>query len=291
MANLLRAAALLLASAVLPSCATVDALNATISTGGLTVTRNIAYRAGARGGMDVYRPEGAGKGEKGLPLVVFFYGGSWQGGSKDDYKFVAAPLAQAGLVVAVPDYRVYPEVMYPDFLRDCAEAVAYARAHAAEWGADPRRLYLMGHSAGGYNVLMLATDPAYLQAVGLARSDVAGVIALAGPADFFPIKETDIREVFAPAVDSPLTQPINHVDGQAPPMLLLHGDSDSLVYPRNSIALAAKVKAAGGDVTLKLYPGVGHVGIVTSVAPLFSSHAPVRADVLNFIRTHGSPSP
>jgi acetyl esterase/lipase len=287
MPNLLRAAALLVASAVLPSCAPVDALNATISTSGLTVTQNIAYRAGPRGGMDVYRPEGA----KGLPLVVFVYGGSWQGGSKDDYKFVAAPLARAGLVVATPDYRVYPEVQYPTFLEDCAQAVAYARAHAAAFGADPTRLYLMGHSAGGYNVLMLATDPTYLKAVGLERSDVAGVISLAGPADFYPIKETDIREVFAPAVDSPLTQPINHVDGHAPPMLLLHGDRDDTVYPRNSIALAAKVKAAGGDVTLKLYPGVGHIGIITSVAPLFSGNAPVRADVLNFIRTHGPGEP
>ncbi len=287
MANLLRAAALLLASAVLPSCAPVDALNATISTSGLTVSQNVAYRAGTRGGMDVYRPEGA----KGLPLVVFFYGGSWQSGSKDMYKFVAAPLAQAGLVVAAPDYRVYPEVMYPDFLRDCAAAVAFARAHAVEWGADPRRLYLMGHSAGGYNVLMLATDPDYLHAVGLQRSDIAGVISLAGPADFYPIKEADIREVFAPAVDSPLTQPINHVDGHAPPLLLLHGDRDDTVYPRNSIALAAKVKAAGGDVTLKLYPGIGHVGLITSVAPLFAGNAPVRADVLDFIRAHGSPLP
>ncbi len=285
MANLLRAAVLLLASAVLPSCAPVDALNATISTDGLRVTRDIAYRAGPRGGMDVYGPAGA----KGLPLVVFVYGGSWQGGSKDIYRFVAAPLAQAGLVVAVPDYRVYPEVRYPTFLQDCAQAVAYARAHAAQWGADPGRLYLMGHSAGGYNVLMLATDPVYLQAVGMARSDLSGVISLAGPADFFPIQEADIREVFAPAVDSPLTQPINHVDGQAPPLLLLHGDSDGTVYPRNAIALAARVKAAGGDVTLKLYPGVGHVGLITSIAPLFSGKAPVRADILTFIRTHGAP--
>lgn len=285
MANLLRAAALLLASAVLPSCAPVDALNATISTGGLTVTQNIAYRAGPRGGMDVYRPSDA----KGLPLVVFFYGGSWQSGTKEMYKFVAAPLARAGLVVAVPDYRLYPQVKYPTFLQDCAAAVAFARAHAREWGADPDRLFLMGHSAGGYNVLMLATDPAYLHAVGMARHDLSGVISLAGPADFYPIKEADIREVFAPSVDSPLTQPINHVDGHAPPLLLLHGDSDTTVYPRNSIALAARVRAAGGDVTLKLYHGIGHVGLVTSIAPLFSGTATVRRDVLAFIRSHSSP--
>ena len=282
--SFLRAAVLLLASAVLPSCAPVDALNATIATDGLTVSRDIAYRAGARGGMDVYRPDRA----KGLPLVVFVYGDSWQSGAKAMYRFAAAPLARAGLVVAVPDYRLSPEVAYPRFLQDCAEAVAFARAHAVEWGADPQRLFLMGHSAGGYNVLMLATDPAYLAAVGMRRSDVSGVISLAGPADFLPIREDDIRAVFAPAVDETLTQPINHVDGQAPPLLLLHGESDDTVSPRNATALAARVEAAGGEVTLKLYPGLGHIGIVTSLAPLFAGKAPVREDVLNFIRRHGT---
>lgn len=285
MANLIRAAALLLASAVLPSCSAVDALNATISTSGVAITHDIAYRPGAKGGLDIYRPTGIAT-TTGLPLVVFIYGGSWQSGSKDQYPFVAAPLARAGMVVAVPNYRLYPEIQYPTFIEDCAQAVAFARAHATEWGADPARVFVVGHSAGGYNALMLATDPKYLAAQGMKPGDLAGVVALAGPADFLPIKEDDIKLVFGAAFTSPDTQPINHVDGRNPPILLLHGDADDTVYVRNSTALDKKIKVAGGPVELKIYPGIGHIGIITSFAPLFQSKSPALADTVAFITHH-----
>jgi acetyl esterase/lipase len=288
MANLLRAAALLVASAVLPSCTPVDALNATVSTDGLRVTRDIAYAPGARGGLDVYRPD---TGEARLPLVVFIYGGSWQSGGKDQYPFVAAPLARQGMVVAVPNYRLYPEVQYPGFIEDCARAVAFARAHAAEWGADPQRLYVVGHSAGGYNALMLATDARYLGAVGMTPRDLAGVVSIAGPADFLPIREEDIKLVFAPALHSPDTQPITHADGHNPPILLLHGSADTTVGPYNSRNLAARIEQNDGPVALKIYTGVGHIGIVTSFAPLFKGNAPVLEDVVAFIRSHPAPMP
>lgn len=288
MANLLRAAALLVASAVLPSCSAVDALNATVPTDGLRIMRDIAYTPGARGGLDVYRPDDA---TTGLPLVVFIYGGSWQSGSKNQYPFVAAPLARHGLVVAVPNYRLYPEVQYPSFIEDCARAVAFARAHAAEWGADPKRLYVMGHSAGGYNALMLATDAKYLAAVGMSPHDLAGAVGIAAPADFLPIREEDIKLVFAPALTSPDTQPITHADGREPPILLLHGTADDTVYPRNSTALAKKIEASGGKVSLKLYPGIGHIGIVTSFAPLFDGRATVLPDIMAFLQANAKPLP
>lgn len=238
--------------------------------------------------MDVYRPKGSAL----LPLVVFLYGGSWQSGSKHDYEFVAAPLAREGLVVAVPDYRLYPEVQYPTFIEDTAQAVAYARSHAADWGADPTHLFIVAHSAGGYNALMLATDPQYLRAVGMRRSDLAAVVSLAGPADFLPIREEDIKAVFGAAKASPDTQPIDHVDGHNPPLLLLHGADDDTVSPRNSINLAAKIRAAGGPVELKIYPGIGHIGIIIAFAPLFRSKAPVLADVVATIRAHAqTPEP
>ena len=286
MANLLRAAALLVASAVLPSCAPVDALNATISTTGLRITHDIAYRPGARGGLDVYRPDSDATG---LPLVVFIYGGSWQSGSKNEYPFVAAPLARQGLVVAVPNYRLYPEVQYPTFIEDCAAAVAFARGHAAEWGADPGRVFVIGHSAGGYNALMLATDPRYLTDVGMRPGELAGVVSIAGPADFLPIREDDIKLVFGAARTSPDTQPITHVNGSEPPILLLHGESDTTVGPGNSTRLAARLEQVSMPVKLRMYPGVGHVGVITSFAPLFKGTAPVLADVMAFIRAQPAP--
>lgn len=283
MSKFLRATALLLASAVLPSCAPVDALNATIPTDDVTIQRDIAFAPGPRGGMDVYRPVG---GAAKLPLVVFFYGGAWKDGSKNDYTFVAAPLARAGMVVAVSDYRLVPEVHFPTFLEDNARAVAFAHAHAAEWGADPDRVFLVGHSAGAYDVLMLAVDPHYLAAEGFDRSRLAGVVCMATPADFFPFTDKSTIAAFGQAPDPAATQPINFADGKNPPLLMLHGDADDTVYLRNSIAMTSRVKAAGGDVTLKVYPGVGHIGIITSFAPLFDGKAPALADTVAFIRAH-----
>ena len=279
MVKLIRAAALLIASVVLPSCSPVDALNATVSTDGLSVRRDIAFQAGPRGKLDIYSPTGA---DGRLPLVVFVYGGSWNSGSKGDYTFAAAPIARAGAVVVVPDYRLVPEVLFPTFLQDNARAVAFARAHAAEWGADPRRIFLVGHSAGGYNVLMLAADPSYLAAVGMDNTALSGVISLAAPADFLPLDDPATIAAFGQATDLPATQPVDFASGLLPPLLLMHGADDRTVYPRNSQAMARMDGAA----TLKIYPGIGHIGIVTSLAPLFDGRAPVLADIMTFIAGH-----
>ena len=210
----------------LTACAPVDLLNATIPTGGLTITRDIAYGAGPRRMLDIYRPQQAGAA---LPVVVFIYGGSWQTGSRTDYKFMAANLARRGLVVVVPDYRLSPEIAFPAFLTDCADAVVWTMRNIADHGGDPRNLFLMGHSAGAYNVAMLALDPQYLAAAGGSRDAIAGTIGLAGPYDFLPIEEDDIKAVFD-TPDKAATQPVNFTDGQNHPMLLLAGDGDTTVF-------------------------------------------------------------
>lgn len=288
MSNYLRAAALLLASTILPSCAPVDALNATVSLDGVAVQHDLAYAPGPDGGMDVYRPEGrAGL----LPVVVFIYGGSWKSGSKNDYRFVAAPLAQRGFVVAVPDYRKVPGVRFPAFLEDNAKAVAYARAHASAWGGDPANVFLVGHSAGAYDVLMLGFDPHYLAAEGIANTDLAGVVALAAPADFLPFDDADVIAAFGAAPDPVLTQPVHFASNKAAPLLLLHGTQDGTVYPRNSLAMERDVRAAGGDVRLITYPDIGHIGIVTAFAPLFQGRSSVLDDVSAFLHAHAGGKP
>jgi acetyl esterase/lipase len=264
---------------LIPACAPVDLLNATIPTGGITVTRDIAYAAGPRHGLDIYRPDGPGP----WPVVVFFYGGSWRDGSKGDYKFVAAILARHGILTVVPDYRLYPQVKYPAFLQDCAAAVAWTFAHIPAYGGDTSHLFLMGHSAGAYNAVMLALDPQFLAADGIGRDRLAGAIGLAGPYDFLPITDPDIIPIFA-VPDQQATQPIDHVDGHNPPLFLADGADDKTVLPRNTVRLAAKVRAAGGPVTERIYPDIAHVGMVIAIAPLFRGKAPVLRDVLDFIR-------
>jgi acetyl esterase/lipase len=215
--------------------------------------------------------------------VVFLYGGSWDSGDKGMYRFVALPLARRGAVVLVPDYRLYPQVRFPAFLDDCAAAVAWALAHAAELGADPRAVFVVGHSAGAYNALMLALDPAWLAGAGIARDRLAGVVGLAGPYDFLPITDPAIIPIFAPAHDGPASQPISYVDGHNPPLLLLAGTADTTVAPRNTTALAQRVRDAGGPVTSKIYPGIGHIGLIAAFAPLFQGRAPVLEDVWRFV--------
>ncbi len=270
----------LTALTLLARCAPVDLLNATTDTQDVTITRDIPYMPGPRGSMDVYRPTTvAGK----LPVVVFFYGGAWQTGKRQNYPFAATALARRGMVVVVPDYRLYPEVSFPVFLRDGAAAVANVRRSAASWGADPHRLFLAGHSAGAWIAAMLALDPQWLAAAGDRSEAVAGMVGLAGPYDFLPITGPDIQAVFASVSDKRATQPVSFADGHNPPMLLLHGEDDDTVRPRNTLSLAHHIRDAGGPVEVKTYPGTGHVGIVISLAPMFRAKTPVLDDMADFI--------
>ncbi len=254
------------------ACSPAGLLNATVSSDDVSLTANIAYGPGPRRTLDVYRPTTQGGR---LPLVVFIYGGTWSSGSKDEYPFVARPLARRGVIVVVPDYRLYPDVVFPSFLDDNAQAVAWAFAHAAELGADPARIVLMGHSAGAFNVGMLALDQHYLAAAGITRDRLAGAIGLAGPYHFLPTDDKAAIPVFGP-----YNTPAN---GHNPPLFLAAGTEDTTVMPRNTTDLAARIRDRGGPVTARLYPGIGHIGLITAFAPLFQARAPVLDDVAAFI--------
>ncbi len=209
--------------------------------------------------LDVYRPAG---GARNAPVVVFFYGGSWQSGERGYYRFVGEALAQRGVLVLVPDYRKAPKDVFPAFMQDGATAVAWARAHAAGYGGDPRRVFLMGHSAGAQIAALLATDGRFLAAQGMRPRDLAGVIGLSGPYDFLPLTDPKVMQALGPSPGWPSTQPVNFVDGDEPPFLLLHGDADKTCWPSNSQHLAARLRDRGEPAELVIVPGVGHVGML-----------------------------
>ncbi len=271
-----------LVAAAVAGCSPAALLNATVPDDGAMVTHDVAYEPGPDHVLDIYRPA-----QPRGPLVVFLFGGGWRSGDKSLYPFVALPLAARGAVVVVPNYRLYPAVEFPGFVQDNADAVAWALAHAASLGADPRQVFVVGHSAGAYNAAMLALDPAFLAKAGTDRARLAGVVGLAGPYDFLPITGADVIPVFASVDDGPLSQPVHYVDGHNPPLLLLAGTDDTTVRPKNTESLAAHVTAAGGSVESRLYPGIGHIGLITAFAPLFQSRAPVLDDVWRFIDRHG----
>jgi len=241
------------------------------------VASDIPYGAGPRRQLDVYAPVAEAK--RPLPVIMFIYGGSWASGTREGYHFAARALSAAGFLTVVPDYRLVPEVRFPGFLDDCAAAFRWVRAHAQEYGGDPDRIVLVGHSAGAYNAAMLALDP---QLLGADRAAVKGFAGLAGPYDFLPFNGSVVTKTFGAWPRPEETQPIHYADASAPPVLLLHGGEDGTVWPKNSINLDKKLRAAGVPSELKLYRTLGHVGIVTALARPFRGDAPVLADIVTF---------
>lgn len=250
--------------------------------GGYSRSEGLAYGGGQRRSLDVYRPSSAsGK----APVIVFLYGGGWEDGDKATYRFVGAALAARGYLTVIPDYRVYPEVRFPAFLQDAAAAVAWTKRHAAEFGGDPDRLVLMGHSAGAHIAAMLAYDRQWLAAVGLdPERDVRGLIGLAGPYDFLPLHSDTLRAIFGPPEGLAATQPITFVDGRGPPAFLATGLNDDTVDPGNTSRLALRIRERGGEAETRIYDKVDHRSLIGAMAFPLRFLAPVLRDVDAFAR-------
>jgi acetyl esterase/lipase len=263
-------------------CSGPALLSATVPTDNMVMHRDLAYGGNPRQKLDLYVPSNAATPRR---VLVFFYGGGWDSGSKDGYLFAARPFVEAGYIVAIPDYRIYPEVRFPAFVEDGAAALRWVADNVGRYGGETNKVYLAGHSAGAHTAALLALDTRYVQAQRLPATYITAVAALAGPHDFTPNSAT-LREIFSTAPDLRQMQPTNFVRPNAAPMFLATGDDDTTVLPRNSINLANALKAKGNAVELKIYPGVGHVGIVTALTPLFDANAPVARDAVEFLRRY-----
>lgn len=283
---------LLLASLVLvgalTACSPVRTLNALLPAGTHTLTADVVYGPLPRQLLDVYRPTTAAP-PGGWPVVVFFYGGSWNSGQRADYTFVGEALASRGLVALVADYRLYPAVRFPEFLRDCAAALAWGLGHAGELGGNASRVFVMGHSAGAYNAAMLALDARWLAATGHSPHELAGFIGLAGPYDFLPIINPDVQPVFFHPDYPSDTQALAFASAAAPRSFLAAPQTDSLVNPqRNTVGLAARLAAAGVPVTTVLYPWVNHLTLAGAFGRPLRWLAPVLDDVVSFVNAPAS---
>ena len=265
----------------LTACSGVELLNASITRDGYTVTRDLAYGPNARQKLDIYVPQHA----RNAPVIVFYYGGSWQMGSKDDYRFLGQALTEQGFVTVIANYRLYPEVSYPVFVEDSARAFAYAHAHISEYGGDANHMFVAGHSAGAYNALMVGGDPQYLKAAGGDPRWVKGIIGIAGPYDFLPFTDDTIKALFSTAPDR-ATMPINHIHGKIPPVMFAVGDADDIVDPRNSYRVKAKLDRLHSPVVVHTYPDTGHIGIILSLAQGFRERTPLLSDITDFVKEH-----
>jgi acetyl esterase/lipase len=248
---------------------------------------SIAYGDGARQKLDIYLPKQNADG--GSTVLIFFHGGSWHDGEREGYGFLGRAFAARGFVTVIADYRKAPSVRFPAFVQDTASAIAWVHANIVKYDGDADRIFVMGHSAGAHIAMITALDPQWLAANNLAPDVIKGVIGLAGPYDFLPLTTDSSKFALGQWPDLKETQPITYARGDAPPLLLLTGDKDTVVKPRNSKILSEAIQALGGQQQLRIYPDVDHADIIMAVARPFRQKAPVVSDVVNFIKAH-SPS-
>jgi acetyl esterase/lipase len=268
--------------AALSACQSVSltVANAPSVFGSFKSQRDIRYGNLERQRLDVYTPTDKSASR---PIVVFVYGGGWVNGSKDDYRFIGDALTSRGFVSVLPDYRLHPQVNFPAFVDDIAQAVAWTQKHAADIGGDPSRLYLMGHSAGAHIATMIALNGEYLARANSDRSAIKGVIGISGPYDFLPIRDAYLHDVFGPDSRLPQSQPVNFVDAQAPPMLLMHGETDQVVWPSNSHSLARRLRTHNVSVTERYYPEMDHTDVMAALTVYFRQRRPLLNEIEAFI--------
>jgi acetyl esterase/lipase len=275
------AAALLMLLA--SGCATIGAFNRSTphDAGVVRAASDVAYGEGRRHTLDVYTPRTPAQNR---PVLVFLYGGGWSSGAKEDYSFAGNAFAAQGFLTVIPDYRVYPEVRFPDFVDDAAHALRWVRDNAARYGGDPDRIVLVGHSAGAHIAMLATLDPSYAQAAGFDRDAIRGVVGIAGPYGFDNFEMPLLRNVFGQAEEPMATMPVHYARRDGPPILLLHGDRDARVPVLSARRMYEVARAAGQPAQVKIYEGVDHPGIMQAIAISRRHEAPVLADTVAFAR-------
>lgn len=284
--NFIMLAALMVLLTGLAACSSLQLLNVVTPSSTYHRVADVSYGADPRHKLDIYTPV---KADGPAPVVIFFYGGNWNSGAREHYRFVGEALASRGILAVLPDYRLYPQVRYPAFLEDSAQAVAWTLREVLQYGGNPKRVYLMGHSAGAYNAAMVALDPRWLGAHGLSPGALRGWIGLSGPYNFIPIQNKATRPVFFYPDTPPESQPINHVSLGAPPALLIASTKDDLVDPaRNTGALALKLRAARVPVTERYFDKTNHYTLIGAMARPLRLLAPVLDMVSRFVASDGA---
>lgn len=251
---------------------------------GRRVAQHVAFGPHPRHRLDVYAPR---EFDAAVPTLLFVYGGGWDSGTKDDYEFAGRAYASAGFVTIIADYRVVPEAHFPDFLEDGAQALNWISGHAAAFGGDPDRIFIMGHSAGAYNAAMLGLDPVRFGADKAAGS-IRAVVGLSGAYDFHPFKVPAAVAAFSRAPDPERTQPAKIAGHGAPPFYLGHGSRDVICGPYNTINLAARLRAKNVPVVERHFPGLGHPAPLLSIFPMLRWRAPVFRETVAFMHKYAN---
>jgi acetyl esterase/lipase len=246
---------------------------------GTRLIHNAAYGGEPWQKLDIYARGHTPERKK--PVVVFFYGGRWQQGAKENYRFAGDAIAKRGYIAVLPDYSKYPSVRFPAFVEDGAKAVAWVAARIGDYGGDANRIFVAGHSAGAHIGALLAANPSYLEREGTPRGVIKGFAGLAGPYAFTP-KDPDLVDIFGPPERFPAMQVTSFIDGTQPPMLLLYGATDNVVHRYNLDRLETRIREKGGTVKSIIYPGVDHIWIMAAMSWTNFAGPSVTGDMISF---------
>ena len=214
------------------------------------------------------------------PVVLFIHGGGWHKGNKDLYHFVADALVRRGFAVVIPDYIKYPEGRFPSFVEDAAIATAWVKNHITDYGGDPDQIILVGHSAGAHTGALLATDQHYLKQVGMTPRDIAGFVGLAGPYNFTPTYPRYV-ETFGPENFEAMLAS-NHIDGDEPPILILHSKGDKSVHQFNYDTFKNRLEFFGMPVKAVLFEDIGHAAMILKIHPWFADEINIADHIVEF---------
>ena len=271
-------ASIIIALFLFAACSPVRFLNTITPSGSYKLVKDIAYGDDERQKLDIYQSSVS---KPGAPIVVFIHGGSWDSGSKRMYKFVGEAFTSQGYTVVIPNYRLYPDVVYPQFINDTAAAIAFTAKRYPEQG-----LVVMGHSAGAYNVMMVTVEPKYLRAQGIEVCQaIAGTVGLAGPYGAFPLKAEPLVTIF-PGRHMTDDAPVNLINGPTPPVFMAIGDKDTTVSELHSLKLSEIIHARGGKADFKTYPGLNHTDVVKVLSRYFDGDSELKGDILRFIEAN-----
>ncbi len=264
------------------ACSPVKLLNSVIPTDGYDLKEDIAYGELARQKLDIYIPKETSTQK--MPIVLFYYGGGWDSGKKTDYLFAAEAFTSKGYVTVIPDYRVFPEVKFPEFMQDPVSAAKWVKTHINEYGGDSDNVFIVGHSAGAHIGMMMNINTQYLQTVDLSPNDFNAFVGLAGPYDFLPLVSQRLKDIFGPKQSRWRSQPINFVIGDNQPILLMVGLKDNTVWPRNTFNLAKAIEGKKGSVQVIEFANYSHVDMVAKMAKPFRDNNDLLDNIVQFMQ-------
>ena len=264
-------------------------VNGITSNGGVGVSKDILYGDEPLQDLDIYYPKPLAQAMKTnttikqeYPMVVFVHGGSWESGNKEEYAFVGQSLAQAGYVTAVINYRKAPEHVYPDYVEDTAQAIAWSYKNAKRFHANPERFAVVGHSAGAFNAVAAIANEDFLKPYGIKPTDISAVIGIAGPYSYDFRKFSSVTAFAADATPDEV-MPDRQIKGAQPPYLLLTAEKDKVVYATNTIKMTQALKSAGVTVQTSEIKGASHATSIGAMAPPLRWVNDVRAQVLSYL--------